>query len=105
MQYVKGACSISCFSFMPFRMVMVLTLNQSSYAKHSILLRDEHIFLDVEGIRLQMELIGQGFQFHIMTLWRWKTVVTLFSHTQLLRCEHQSAIDRELAEQGMLQEQ
>lgn len=60
MQYVEGACAISCFSFMPFRMLMVLTLNQSSYVKHSILLKDKHTFLDGEGIRLQMKLIGQG---------------------------------------------
>lgn len=60
MQYVKGARSISCFSFMPFRMLMVLTLNQSSYAKHSILLKDKHTFLDGEGIGLQMEFTGQG---------------------------------------------
>lgn len=39
---------------------MVLTLKQSSYGKHSILLKDEHTFLDGEGIRLQMEFIGQG---------------------------------------------
>ncbi len=60
MQYVEGARSISCFSFMPFQMLMVLTPNQSSYAKHSILLKDKHTFLDGERIRLQMELIGQG---------------------------------------------
>ena len=60
MQYVKGACSISCFSFMPFRMLIVLTLNQSSYAKHSILLKDKHAFFDEEGTTLQMEFTGQG---------------------------------------------
>lgn len=60
MQYVEGACSISCFSFKPFRMLLVLTLNQSSYAKHSILLRDKHTFLNGEEIRLQMEFTDQG---------------------------------------------
>lgn len=53
MQYVQEACSISCFSFMPFRMLMVLMLNQSSYAKHKILLKDKHTFLE-ERMELQM---------------------------------------------------
>lgn len=60
MQYVEAACSISCFSFMPFQMLMVLMLNRSSYAKHSILLKDKDTFLVREGIRLQMEFIGEG---------------------------------------------
>lgn len=60
MQYVAAACSISCFTFMPFQMLMVLMLNRSSYAKHSILLKDKHTFLKREGIRLQMEFIGWG---------------------------------------------
>lgn len=60
MQYVVGACSISCFSFMPFWMLIVLTLNRSSYAKHSILLKDRRTFLDEEGIGLQMEFTGHG---------------------------------------------
>lgn len=60
MQYVEAALSISCFSFMPFQMLKVLTLKQSSYAKHSILLRDKHSFLDKVGIRLQMAFSGQG---------------------------------------------
>lgn len=38
---------------------MVLTLNQSSYARHSILLKDMHTFLDEAGIGLQMEFLGQ----------------------------------------------
>lgn len=62
MQYVEAACSISCFSFMPLQMLMVLTLNRSSYAKHSVLLKDKHFFLDRVGIRLQMEFSGQGAQ-------------------------------------------
>lgn len=60
MQCVKGACSISCFFFMPVWMLMVLTLNQSSYVKLSVLLKDKHSFLDEEEIGLQMEFIGQG---------------------------------------------
>lgn len=60
MQHVEGAWSISCFSFMPFRMLIVSTLNQSSYAKYSILLKDKQTFLDEEGIGLQMEFIGWG---------------------------------------------
>lgn len=59
MQYVEEASSISCFSFMPFRILMVLTLNQSSYAKHSILLKDKRTSLDGKGIKLQMEFTGQ----------------------------------------------
>lgn len=59
MQHVEAACSISCFSFMPLQMLMVLTLNRTSYAKHSILLKDKHIFLDKEGIRLQIGFNGE----------------------------------------------
>lgn len=33
---------------------MVLMLNESSYAKHSILLKDKPTFLEEEGIGLQM---------------------------------------------------
>lgn len=39
---------------------MVLMLNQSSYVKLSVLLKDKHSFLDEEEIGLQMEFIGQG---------------------------------------------
>lgn len=60
MHYVEAACSISCFSFMPLQMLMVLMLNRSSYTKHSILLKDKHTFLDKEGIRLQIGFIGEG---------------------------------------------
>lgn len=41
MQYVEAAGSISCFSFMSFHMLMVLMLNWTSRAKHSILLKDD----------------------------------------------------------------
>lgn len=91
MQYVEAACSISCFSFMPLQMLMVLTLNRSSYAKHSILLRDKHSFLDRVGIRLQMEFSGQGPLVSHHNIVKMEDLASLFSYSE---SKHQLARGR-----------
>lgn len=82
MQYVEAACSISCFSFMPLQMLMVLTLNRSSYAKHSMLLRDKHSFLDRVEITLRMEFSVQRLLVSHHNTVRMEDLASLFSYSE-----------------------